>query len=253
MVRCLQIQVNYPIGFHSCSSLSFGSSKKKSLLGIARCHVLVHVHVPDQTGSTYDYEHGSVATSKRRRRRPRPPAPLPRPEEGAYESGAATPKARPPMHRLRVHVSRDVAVRWSVALGPHARHRGNSVRAGVVGRRRGRERQAAAPPRRAAAAPDARCAQAAAGTARQRGVEPLLWPLPMARRQPGNPPCRSLFYLCRGDPPPGAEGGATYLTRKSQRTQQRAAPRSAGRVRITVVNWYHVNADIGAEKPICLT
>lgn len=92
----MQIQVNYPIGFHSCSSLSFGSSKKKSLLGIARCHVLVHVHVPDQTGSTYDYEHGSVATSKRRRRRPRPPAPLPRPEEGAYESGAATPKARPP-------------------------------------------------------------------------------------------------------------------------------------------------------------
>lgn len=91
----MQIQVNYPIGFHSCSSLSFGSSKKKSLLGIARCHVLVHVHVPDQTGSTYDYEHGSVATSKRRRRRPRPPAPLPRPEEGAYESGAATPKARP--------------------------------------------------------------------------------------------------------------------------------------------------------------
>lgn len=94
----MQIQVNYPIGFHSCSSLSFGSSKKKSLLGIARCHVLVHVHVPDQTGSTYDYEHGSVATSKRRRRRPRPPAPLPRPEEGAYESGAATPKARPPTH-----------------------------------------------------------------------------------------------------------------------------------------------------------
>lgn len=61
------------------------------------------------------------------------------------------------------------------------------------------------------------------------------------------------FFSSRGDPPPGAEGGATYLTRKSQRTQQRAAPRSAGRVRITVVNWYHVNADIGAEKPICLT